>query len=301
MIHSQLFIEKLQHPQSLEVSDLDWLEELVDEHPYFQSARALYLKALHNQRSHLYNAELKKTAAYTQDRDVLFDFIVSNEFISYQPISVENIKVVEEDYINVKKPEPTLEENIEKSILSSLAYIDNPDKKNPIFQTKEPKSSSIKENEDSEKIISQLEDKLEVGTPLPFENNEKHSFSEWLKLTQAQPIIREIDEKEEPATNLPATNIDERQKKQAIIDRFIEANPKITPVKQSDAPPVIIDTNEENQPYLMTETLAKIYLEQKKYQKAIQAYEILILKYPEKSSLFADRIHDIKMLQQYNS
>jgi hypothetical protein len=31
----------------------------------------------------------------------------------------------------------------------------------------------------------------------------------------------------------------------------------------------------------MTETLARVYLEQKKYQK-IQAYEILILKYPEK-------------------
>jgi virulence-associated protein VapD len=44
----------------------------------------------------------------------------------------------------------------------------------------------------------------------------------------------------------------------------------------------------------MTETLARVYLEQKKYQKAIQAYEILILKYPEKSSFFADRISDIR-------
>jgi hypothetical protein len=51
---------------------------------------------------------------------------------------------------------------------------------------------------------------------------------------------------------------------------------------------------------LMTETLAKVYLEQKKYQKAIQAYEILILKYPEKSSFFANRISDIKILQQNN-
>jgi hypothetical protein len=51
----------------------------------------------------------------------------------------------------------------------------------------------------------------------------------------------------------------------------------------------------------MTETLARIYLEQKKYQKAIQAYEILILKYPEKSSFFANQISDIKALQQYNS
>ncbi|MNS22632.1 hypothetical protein D3C86_2061550 [compost metagenome] len=51
----------------------------------------------------------------------------------------------------------------------------------------------------------------------------------------------------------------------------------------------------------MTETLAKVYLEQKKYQKAIQAYEILILKYPEKSHFFADRILDIKTLQQNNN
>jgi hypothetical protein len=51
----------------------------------------------------------------------------------------------------------------------------------------------------------------------------------------------------------------------------------------------------------MTETLAKIYLEQKKYQRAIEAYEILILKYPEKSRLFADRIENIKKLQQNNS
>jgi hypothetical protein len=51
----------------------------------------------------------------------------------------------------------------------------------------------------------------------------------------------------------------------------------------------------------MTETLARVYLEQKKYQKAIQAYEILILKYQRKSSFFADRITDIKILQQNNN
>jgi hypothetical protein len=50
----------------------------------------------------------------------------------------------------------------------------------------------------------------------------------------------------------------------------------------------------------MTETLARVYLEQHKYDKAIQAYEILILKYPEKSSFFADRITDIQILQQNN-
>ena len=91
-----------------------------------------------------------------------------------------------------------------------------------------------------------------------------------------------------------------RKKKLEIIDKFIETNPKIPPIKKDTQStttiPIIEDKN-----YLMTETLAKVYLEQKKYSKAIQAYQILILKYPEKSSFFATRIEDIKNLQQNNN
>ena len=46
----------------------------------------------------------------------------------------------------------------------------------------------------------------------------------------------------------------------------------------------------------MTETLARVYLQQKNYKKAIKAYEILILKNPEKSGFFADQIRAIKKL-----
>ena len=52
---------------------------------------------------------------------------------------------------------------------------------------------------------------------------------------------------------------------------------------------------------LMTETLARIYLEQKNYGKAIQSYKILSLKYPEKSGSFADQIKAIKELQENNT
>ena len=49
---------------------------------------------------------------------------------------------------------------------------------------------------------------------------------------------------------------------------------------------------------LMTETLAKVFIKQKKYENALQAYQILSLKYPEKNSFFADQIKEIKRLQK---
>jgi tetratricopeptide (TPR) repeat protein len=89
-------------------------------------------------------------------------------------------------------------------------------------------------------------------------------------------------------------------KKLDLIDKFIENNPKISPIAK-DATVKAIEPIADDNSYLMTETLARVYLEQKKYQRAIQAYEILILKYPEKSSFFANRISDIKILQQNNN
>ena len=47
----------------------------------------------------------------------------------------------------------------------------------------------------------------------------------------------------------------------------------------------------------MTETLAEVYFKQGKLKKAIKAYEILALKYPEKSGFFADQIQKITNTQ----
>ena len=57
------------------------LEDIIEEYPYFQAARALHLKGLKNLDSYKYNNALKVTAAYTTDRDVLFDYITSKEFV----------------------------------------------------------------------------------------------------------------------------------------------------------------------------------------------------------------------------
>ena len=59
--------------------------------------------------------------------------------------------------------------------------------------------------------------------------------------------------------------------------------------------------NDSNIDGLMTETLAKVYLAQKKYENALVAYRILSLKNPEKSSFFANQITKIEQLQKNKS
>ena len=253
------------------------LETIVNEFPFYQSARALYLKGLYNQESFRYNYELKKTAAHTTDRSVLFDFITSNDFKIFQQEVYDKYQA-EIQSIIVSDFEYVREENRPVS-LDTIAKSNNATETIPLSEQKE----SNKE----------VEAALEIGKPLQFEKNETHSFSEWLQLAKIAPIIREGAEKQ---TNVSS----ELEKKFDLIEKFIELNPKIPQVKDNTSIPTNIAKSNETPSSIMTETLAQIYLEQKKYTKAIQAYEILILKYPEKSSFFADRIKNIKILQQNN-
>ncbi len=272
-VNATEFSYLLHKPHAVQDKHTEALEQILQEFPYFQSARALYLKGLYNQSSFKYNQQLKNTAACTTDRAVLFDFITSNTFTAVSR-QLYDQKAAELLAIDVKDSEeiiPTLtikENTLESSILTSISAA-------------EPKEISL--HTDSENKPSSAE----IGSPLAFSIGEKHSFQEWLQLAKFQPIVRE----EQPTSN---SNLDA---KLDLIDKFIELNPKIPPVNSQKEILIQVLEKPEDPSFLMTETLAKVYLEQKKYQKAIQAYEILILKYPEKSSFFADRILQIKELQ----
>jgi hypothetical protein len=84
----------------------------------------------------------------------------------------------------------------------------------------------------------------------------------------------------------------EQDKKAAIIDKFIENNPKISPIKEDVD--FIVKEKSNDISHLMTETLALLYVEQKLYTKAIQAYKILQEKHPERTDEFEERIEEIK-------
>ena len=266
------------------------LEGILEEYPYFQAARALHLKGLKNLDSYKYNNALKVTAAHTADREVLFDYITSEEFIqssianSILGISekLEDKETVSEEILPSEETEVFLGETEEQSPLpqnlKDAEQILDP----ALFESKTPEEVIQPKIEEEDKD-------LELGKPLPFTKSEKHSFAEWLQLSRPEPIIREEGKEEEGF---------EKKKKFELLDKFIENKPKISPAKKSDAKVTIEQSVKIDKNQLMTETLAKVYLEQKKYKKAIQAFKILSLKYPEKSGFFADQIRKVKSLRK---
>lgn len=272
-MNSAEFTYLLQHPENIDAEKTQQLNEVIAEFPYFQSARAIQLKGLNKTNSFKYNQTLKKTAAYTIDRKVLFDFITSAIFITNSKkdaVLLEEIEVIDAEDIKA----------LHKKITDSFSNKDI-EIETDFFQKQEALSEEEK-----------APDVLELGKPLQFVSSEPHSFNEWMQLIAQKPIVREDNQ---------IRKIEKIEEKFNLIDRFIELNPKIKPVdKNAINMDLTMECSTENES-LMTETLAKVYLEQKKYENAIKAYRILILKYPEKSGFFADRIKAIKNLQKNKS
>ena len=272
-MNSNEFTYFLQHPENIDALKTQQLNEVISEFPYFQSARAIQLKGLNKTNSFKYNQTLKKTAAYTIDRKVLFDFITSPIFTAKankEAIIIEEIEVIDSEEAKA----------LHKKITDSFSN-KNAEAEPVTFQ----KQEILKREEIATDV-------LEIGKPIQFISSEPHSFNEWMQLIAQKHIVRGEN---------PVSKIEKIEEKFNLIDKFIELNPKIKPVDKNAVNIDVILASSTDNESLMTETLAKVYLEQKKYENAIKAYRILILKYPEKSGFFADRIKAIKNLQKNKS
>lgn len=108
--------------------------------------------------------------------------------------------------------------------------------------------------------------------------SETHSFIEWMELFSSEESNQH------------------RKKQDSLVEKFLKDPPSFRPKKEklsTESKNIAAESLQEN-PEIMTETLALLYIEQGHFDKAVQAYEILGLRFPEKSGFFAGRIRELK-------
>jgi len=269
------FTHLLEHPTEI-ISEEQALalKNVVSSYPYFQAARGMELIGLKNTNNYHYNAALKKHAAYTSDRSWLFEIITSEAFNSptVAALNAEQKTGAQQDPLQAKDGSLSAEESYE--------LLEN---------------ASIQKEPISETSVEEASDELSIGRPLHFNKNERHSFEQWLSLSK--PLAPSESKKKEQGSALTSTKAPSSKAfKMAKIDAFLANAPKIDAQKSPAQNIEIKDPHKINKEALMTETLARVYLEQKKYKKALQAYKILSLKYPEKNSFFTSEIKSIQKL-----
>ena len=134
---------------------------------------------------------------------------------------------------------------------------------------------------------------------------------------ETEPIVEVVEVSqpvEEPQQEQVAQECDwfERSQRKAfgssmdLIDQFIIEDPKMPKLDSSmlgehPQPEKLIESyakTEVESQEVVTETMAKIYVAQRLFDKAIDIYEKLSLKYPQKSIYFANRISEVKNLKK---
>jgi hypothetical protein len=169
-------------------------------------------------------------------------------------------------------------ENSEKKDVSQ-----NLNKKSPI-RTKN-KTASISINN------SNLEDKIiEIKKNSKSLEDKKSDFQDLSPFAQFLLSLNT----DGPKSEIVSSRDGETERK--ILQQFLELNPKISAVRgDKNIPDLTLKT--PNVSGLVTETLANHYYDKGAFVKAIQAYEILKLKVPQKSGIFAARISEMRNLQ----
>lgn len=263
-------------PGTVEISQL---ETLLEEHPYFSAA---WVKLLLEYRAlgkeNMVNELITKVAAMAPDRSILKKRLEATLLLEIER------KATAEDTLSLESAgaQPMQEEPENEIPMSG-----QPHEEKQIHS--EEKESALAEEENDE-----------------LKNIEAHSFTEWLHYLQEHPAGKQEEERtgtikedeeaiidagalHEAQYQMEAAKLaeseadkDEEEKKEALTDGALEE------AKEMAAQSLTMDDS------LVSETLAKVYVIQGKKEKAIEIYQRLIQKLPERSSNFIAQIKKLK-------
>ncbi len=294
-----------------EVKDLSPVEKISEQYPYFFISQLLYISLLYKTNDNEFNNALKKFSHNIPNRKYFFQRLkklnkkVSSPF--KETSTIENIpqqitmslpssEINAQEPLSIQDVSKELNKSISESIIQTEILQITPHiqtKANKLIEStnakteeKQKKSSSIStsENKAHNNEIIQENHHTESATSTLYSVALSDALKRYTQQTQRIPQEYKSEDKKEKI-----------KKQQQIIDRIISNPPKPpkSPQKffspENKAKESLIETED-----LVTETLAQIYAAQGNIHKAIRAYEILCLKFPQKNTYFAAKIEELK-------
>lgn len=256
------------HPERLGKDTLYELRSLLARYPYYQPARLLLLKNLYLLHDPTFDEELRRAAVYVTERQRLFDLIESPHYQLRDEQAAEHEtakqKAAKQEAAKHEAAEHESSEEDAPAGDRTAALIDS-------FLDQLPR-------EENEETQSQPQDQPVVKR----------------KPTPADATIDYVAYLMEAGDEAPQET--PQLKGQELIDDFInKENGKISLQEETEYEPEEETVEDEGSSYF-TETLARIYIKQGRYSKALEIIQRLYLEYPKKNRYFADQIRFLQKL-----
>lgn len=307
----------IQQPHLIKMEDLPVLKDLADKNPYASVYSLLYIAGVKQHQSIELDLVIEQQAYRLSDRKRLFHLIQSSFTNQVEEVIPANVsdsihetavtsELPKEEVIETLLVDQPVEETIvesapiqvetvpeviehENSEETDSAEEDLFEFETSAFSVGQEYFTEVEEkaeiNSEKNNVAEKREETPEIVVEKAVENktiDTKRSFTSWLKSSDQSATAN-------------SENPSQKPDKQAIIDRFLQEEPSITRAKTdfySPSKKAKESLDEETIP--VSETLAKIYAAQGNFPKAIHVYHQLSLNFPEKKSLFAVQIEELK-------
>ena len=281
-MHLQRLQELIEFPERVEASDREGLKAWSEKHPY-AGAIAMLLARASAVGGHMdQEADLLKAATHGTYRQPLYDLLIRERLVAEAKAVEQWVEEMPEEAETVEAEveaagaEPHLDPEAPMEREALIAAIGRTIEREVEPTAAEP---TDQETHDMERI------RAAASSP----------FAAWLAQRAAAVGFGEAGQ------GLPASSSSaetEGLDANALIDRFIEQQPRIGKLREVEAPvEEWAKASIMEDPTLVTETMARIFAQQGQIGKARKAYRHLALTYPAKSTYFAAQLKKLNQRQ----
>ncbi len=260
----------IQHPELLDRDSLYELRTQMARYPYFQSLHLLYLKNLYLLHDASFGAELRKAVLYVADRRLLFSLIEGDHYL-LQPHKSTIVPL----------RDMTEEPGVDRTLFLIDAFL-----------------SSMPEEQQQQSQSVPMDLSMDYTAYLLQDEEEFTEDNGDVRLRGQELIDGFLNrtEREEQKTPIEEETKDTFVENEELLETKEKPVLKMDPEEEEEedsADTAIVSGLDDN---YFTETLAKIYIKQHRYEKALEIIKKLSLNYPKKNAYFADQIRFLEKL-----